>query len=179
MGRRLRSWGAQFTVLSLLRPWALRRRRQLGSHGLLGLLVALFLIVLAVWPAGGKWADSAPVSLRGDGTSWIVEATIDGRAQGQFLLDTGASYCVIAPDLARELSLLPTGRYATVATANGSVRAPIVLVRSLDLGGGVHAQDVEAIVHDAAPKLDGLLGLTFLNRYRYAVDPKRHLLHLE
>jgi hypothetical protein len=34
-------------------------------------------------------------------------------------------------------------------------------------------------VHDAAPKLDGLLGLTFLNRYRYAVDPKRHLLHLE
>jgi predicted aspartyl protease len=71
---------------------------------------------------------------------------------------------VIAPALARELSLAPTGAFATVATANGSVRAPIVLVRSLDLGGGVHAYDVEAIVHEGAPQLDGLLGLNFLNR---------------
>ena len=40
-------------------------------------------------------------------------------------------------------------------------------------------QDVEAIVHDAAPQLDDVLGLNLLNRYRYAVDPQRRLLQLD
>ena len=57
-----------------------------------------------------------------------VEATINGRTEALFLLDTGASYCVIAPSLARQLALPPTGSFATVLTANGAVRAPVVLV---------------------------------------------------
>ena len=124
-------------------------------------------------------AALALVALHGDGTSWVVRATLDGGTPAQFLLDTGASYCVIAPALASRLSLAPTGSFATIATANGPVRAPIVIVRELDLGGGVCAHDVEAIVHEAAPQLDGLLGLNFLNRYRYAVDPERRQLELE
>ena len=143
------------------------------------LLPGLFLTAIVLIAAKGQMTRRVPVSLHGDGTSWIVRATLDGRTKAQFLLDTGASYCVITPALARELLLEPTGSFATLATANGPVRAPIVIVRSLDLGGGVYAHDVEAIVHDAAPQLDGLLGLNFLNRYRYAVDPERRLLELE
>jgi aspartyl protease family protein len=136
--------------------------------------------VLGALPARGEWRTTpGSVPLRGDGTSWMVQVTINGRAQGLFLLDTGASYCVIAPALARELGLPPTGSFATVHTANGAVRAPVVRLRSLELGD-IHAHDVQAIVHDAVgPQLDGVIGLNFLNRFRYAVDPQRRLLELE
>ncbi len=144
------------------------------------LLVVLLGLALAVAPARAEWiAVRAPVPLRGDGTSWLVQATINGRAQGLFLLDTGASYCVITPGLARELALSPTGSFATVLTANGAVKAPVVRLRSLELNG-TRAHDIQAIVHDAVgPKLDGVIGLNFLNRYRYAVDPQRRELELE
>jgi clan AA aspartic protease (TIGR02281 family) len=109
----------------------------------------------------------------------MVHATINGKTRALFLLDTGASYCVVAPSLARELALPPTGSFATVLTANGAVRAPVVRLRSLEIGG-THAFDVQAIVHDAVgPRIDGVLGLNFLNRYRYSVDAERRLLELE
>ena len=141
------------------------------------LLVAL---ALAVWPVrGARPASAEPVPLRGDGTSWMVQATVNGRTQGLFLLDTGASYCVIAPALARALALPPTGSTATLHTANGLVRAPVVQLRSLVLGD-THVHDVQAIVHDAVgPGLDGVIGLNLLNRYRYAIDPQRRVLELE
>ncbi len=156
------------------------------------LAVVALVVALAIIPAWGGWPLSSgspasggwlvvrtPVPLRGDGTSWLVQATINGRTEGLFLLDTGASYCVITPSLARELALPPTGSFATVLTANGSVKAPIVRLRSLELNG-TRAADVQAIVHDAVvPKLDGVIGLNFLNRFRYAVDPQRRELELE
>jgi clan AA aspartic protease (TIGR02281 family) len=144
----------------------------------MGRVLAL-LAALAATPADGEpLSIRAPIPLRGDGTSWMVHATINGRTRGLFLLDTGASYCVIAPAFARELGVPPTGSFATVHTANGAVRAPVVRLRSLDLAG-TKALDVQAIVHDAVgPQLDGVIGLNFLNRYRYSVDPERRELEL-
>jgi len=142
-------------------------------------LLTIALTIGAVPVHGQPLSVASPVPLRGDGTSWMVQATINGRTRGIFLLDTGASYCVIAPSLARELALAPTGSFATVHTANGAVRAPVVRLRLLELGT-TRAHDVQAIVHDAVgPQLDGVIGLNFLNRYRYAVDPQRRELELE
>ena len=144
-------------------------------------LLGVLALALAVTTAArGEWMPVGyPVPLRGDGTSWTVQATINGRTDALFLLDTGASYCVVAPSLARQLALAPTGSFATVLTANGAVRAPVVRLRTLQLGG-MRALDVQAIVHDAVgPQIDGVLGLNFLNRYRYAVDAQRRLLELD
>jgi clan AA aspartic protease (TIGR02281 family) len=142
-------------------------------------LVGLLLLAVAIVPVRGVGRGApARIQLHGDEKSWLVEAAIDGRARGHFLLDTGSSYCVIAPALARELGLA-TESLAIVETANGSVNAPLVRLASLDLGGRVRVDDVQAIVHDAGPLLDGVLGLNLLNRYRYAIDPERRLLELE
>jgi clan AA aspartic protease (TIGR02281 family) len=143
-------------------------------------LAPLLAVVALIVPAFGEpTLVRAPIPLRGDGTSWMVHATVNGRSQGLFLLDTGASYCVIAPSFARELAIPPTGSFATVHTANGAVRAPVVRLRVVELAG-TRAHDVQAIVHDAVgPSLDGVIGLNFLNRYRYSVDPERRLLELE
>jgi len=87
----------------------------------------LAVVALTIGPAYGEpTLVRSPIPLRGDGTSWMVHATINGRTEGLFLLDTGASYCVIAPAFARELGVPPTGSFATVHTANGAVRAPVV-----------------------------------------------------
>ena len=81
--------------------------------------------------------------------------------------------------VARELALAPTGSFVEVHTANGLVRAPVVRLRTLELGD-TRASDVQAIVHDAVgPRLDGIIGLNFLNQYRYAIDPQRRILHLQ
>jgi len=144
--------------------------------------LALWLLAAAslALPATAEWRPaSGSIPLRGDGSSWMVHATINGRAQGLFLVDTGASYCVIAPGLARELAVSPTGSFATVQTANGAVRAPVVRLRVVELGE-TRARDVQAIVHDAVgPQLDGIIGLNLLNRYRYAIDPQRRTLELQ
>ena len=144
------------------------------------LLGVLALALAVVTAARGEWLPVGhPVPLRGDGTSWTVQATINGRTDALFLFDTGASNSVIAPSLARQLALPPTGSFATVLTANGAVRAPVVRLRTLPLGA-MRAHDIQAIVHDAVgPQIDGVLGLNFLNRYRYAVDAERRTRELE
>ena len=146
----------------------------------LGRLLATLALALLVLPAHADHRLlSNEVPLLGDGTSWMVTATLNGRVQGRFLLDTGASYCVVAPAFARQLALAPTGSFASVHTANGVVRAPVVRLRSVELGE-TRVRDVQAIVHDAVgPNLDGVVGLNFLNRFHYAVDPRRRVLTLD
>jgi aspartyl protease family protein len=146
-----------------------------GRLRLLGLAAAL----LAA-PGRSEWATGAPadVALDGDGAAWLVRATLNGKVKGLFLLDTGASVCVIVPGLARRLGAEPTGLEAELRTANGVVRAPVVRLRSVDVGGN-RARDVVAVVHAAvAPPIDGVIGLSYLNNFSYAIDPRRRVLRL-
>ena len=115
--------------------------------------------------------------LDGAGGAWRVRATLDGSMTGLFLVDTGASLCVLSPAVARRLSLAPGGK-AQLQTANGIVTAPLVRLRTVDVGGN-RARDVLAVVHAAVPPpLDGIIGLSFLDNFTYSVDPRRHTLRL-
>ena len=130
-------------------------------------------------PTRAEWAAGAQseVPLDGDGAAWRVRATLDGNVSGLFLLDTGASLCVLAPTVARRLRLAPAGQ-VQLQTANGVVTAPLVQLRSIDVGGN-RARDVMAVVHPAvSPPLDGVIGLSFLDHFTYSVDPRRHVLRL-
>jgi clan AA aspartic protease (TIGR02281 family) len=143
---------------------------------LLGIAVAL-----SAAPGRGEWTSGGTreVPLDGNGTSWLVHATLNGTVSGLFLLDTGASYCVLAPSTARRLRLPATGEQAQLRTANGIVRAPVVRIRTLDVGGN-RARDVPAVVHTAvSPPIDGVLGLSYLNNFSYGVDPRRRVLRLQ
>ncbi|MCW5892487.1 MAG: retroviral-like aspartic protease family protein [bacterium] len=128
----------------------------------------------ADWSAGG----SGEVPLDGDGTAWMVRATVNGTTRALFLVDTGASYCVLSSSLSRRLGLRPGKTTLDLQTANGTVTVPLVELRSLDVGGS-RAHGVQAVVHDAvnAP-LDGIIGLNFLNQFHYAIDPRRRTLRL-
>jgi clan AA aspartic protease (TIGR02281 family) len=145
------------------------------------LVAASVVVALAVpLPARGEWRRGAEgeVSLEGGNGSWIVRAIINGRLRGTFLLDTGASFCVLTPAAAERLGLAPGTQAVTLRTASGRVRAPLVQLASVEVGG-TRAQGVQAVVHGAVdPPLDGVIGLSFLNRFSYEVVPSRRVLRL-
>jgi aspartyl protease family protein len=148
---------------------------------LLRILALVALSGAAVLPrAEAEWASNADaeVRLEGDGGHWIVRATINGRLKGTFLLDTGATFCVLTPSAARQLGIAAGTRAVTLRTANGLVRAPLVELAAVEVGS-TRAQGVQAVVQEAveAP-LDGIIGLSFLNRFTYQVVPSRRVLRL-
>jgi len=139
---------------------------------LLGLVAALL-----ATPTAADWGTTE-VPLDGNGKSWLVHATLNGTVTGLFLLDTGASYCVLPPTTARRLGIKPTGEQMDLHTANGVVHAPVVRLRTVQIGSH-RARDVAAVVHGAvAPPLDGVIGLSYLNNYSYSIDPRRKTLRL-
>jgi len=142
-------------------------------------LLALGALLIAM-PLAADWAGGLQreVPLDGNGNTWLVHATVNGSMSGLFLLDTGASYCVLAPTAARRLGVKASGESVEIRTANGVVRAPVIELATVDVGGN-RARQVRAIVHPAvAPPLDGIIGLSFLNHFSYGVDPRRRVLRL-
>jgi clan AA aspartic protease (TIGR02281 family) len=111
-----------------------------------------------------------PIQVRGSGK--ICE--VDG------LLDTGASYFVIATqdalELGHDLTLAPR---LSVVTANGVVQAPLIVVESVQLGQYL-ARQVETLCLDmVGDRVSSLLGLSLLSRFRLVLDYKARPAMLE
>jgi len=143
-------------------------------------LAAAVLLALPAAGRAGEWQRSATeVLLEGTGHGWIVRATVNGRLAGRFLLDTGATFCVLTPAAAKRLRLQPGADRVTLRTASGVVQAPKVELASVQVGS-TRAVGVTAVIQPAvdAP-LDGIIGLSFLNRFSYAVVPGRRVLRLQ
>jgi clan AA aspartic protease (TIGR02281 family) len=99
-------------------------------------------------------------------STYVVSAVVNTRHAATFLVDTGASYTVITPRMAKQLGLKLGEDSATVpvATANGTVYAPLVKLKQLSLGG-MHVENVEAVVADLGDNnpISGLLGMSFFH----------------
>ena len=127
-------------------------------------------------------ARRVEVPIEGAGKILIVSASINQRGTGRYIVDTGATYCVISQERAKELSLSgrKDGEKIRVATANGVVEATLGEARRIDVGDAV-ARDVPVAVMagDPVPGFDGLIGLSFLQKFKYSVDSTEHVLKLE
>jgi aspartyl protease family protein len=109
---------------------------------------------------------------------WVLEARVNNLVSGRFLLDTGATSCVITPLMAGKLGLFPPARQIEVDTAAGTVRAGVVRLHSRAVGVR-RADEIQALVLDAVEDdLDGVIGLNFLDQFTYAIDPRRGVLEL-
>ncbi len=99
----------------------------------------------------------------------IVDVTIDGKTRAPMLLDYCASHTTLTPDLAKRLGL---------PDETGSR----VVVDELALGSEISSSSVHATVADLGQirkmsgrsDLAGILGGSFLYRYKITVDYKRH-----
>lgn len=99
----------------------------------------------------------------------------DARIEGQridFMVDTGASVVALNERSAARFGLRPlrSDYNATVATANGTLKAARARIAMMDVGGLV-VRDVEAMVLPDEALSENLLGLSFLSklkRFEYA-----------
>lgn len=115
----------------------------------------------------------------------MVNAVLNRRVAVSLLLDTGASLVVLPNNIAKKLGINTNEKEARVELqlADGrKVNASYVLLETIKV------QDVEAKNVDAAVLLDdvseigfkdGLLGMSFLNRFNFKVDQKSKRLILE
>jgi clan AA aspartic protease (TIGR02281 family) len=126
--------------------------------------------------------SKASIPFEKQGQVVIVEATLNKKAAGKFVVDTGASYTMISSAVAKELEIdiEQNRRTAPFQTANGIIQAPLISLESITLGG-MEIRDLTAAVHDILPdpRVAGLLGLNFLTNFRMDIDTQKGVLHLE
>jgi clan AA aspartic protease (TIGR02281 family) len=115
-------------------------------------------------PASTKTTHEIKLLPQLDNT-FVVPAMVNNKHTGTFLVDTGASYTVITPKMAKELGIRLDGSSSVeVNTANGTVHAPLVKIKQLSLGG-LQVENVEAVVADLGDvnPISGLLGMSFFH----------------
>lgn len=130
-------------------------------------------------PPAPRVPDRAAVAipLRRAGGNWFAEVVLNTTTKATFVVDTGASYCVISPKLATSLGLKPSHRVVTLQAVGGRSTVPLVTLRSIQVGKA-RAKDVDAAVQEIGPGVEGLLGNSFLSRYTVTLDPAQGVLHL-
>jgi aspartyl protease family protein len=102
---------------------------------------------------------------------FLTEARVDGQ-RFSVMVDTGASTIALNESSAARIGIRPTPKdyTATVATANGSVRAARTQIARIEIGPVV-VRDVDALVLPDSALSENLLGLSFLSklkRYEFA-----------
>ncbi len=121
------------------------------------------------------------VPIQKRGPSILVAAMVNGQPVGYFILDTGATFTSVSRQTARRLGITSQGTSVNLATASGVIQAPLALLDEVDIAGA-RTQHVPAVIHDlpnAPPSIVGLLGLSFLERFRVSLDLSSGVLLLE
>ena len=116
------------------------------------------------------------------GQTFVVQVRLNGTRDAKLILDTGAEISLLSHDVVLDLGLFPTSTTPTVTlnTVSGTARADVVIIESMAVGAA-EAHHVAVAVHDlpeAPPGVDGLLGLTFLNKFVVTLDPQHGTLYL-
>jgi clan AA aspartic protease (TIGR02281 family) len=121
-----------------------------------------------------------------DKQSIIVDCLLDNKVSAKLVLDTGATTVVLRNSVAKQLLGMNSGRFIPdmqVRLADGRIAsAKFIVIGSLRVQD-VEAKRVEACVLTSdvggADMKDGLLGMSFLKRFKFTIDQKEKKLILE
>ncbi len=124
---------------------------------------------VAATSPGGAGID-APLVRRGEVLT--TEVVVNGRKAQYFIVDTGASFVSINRQMAEDLGIIidKDTPLMPIATASDVILSPMVTLRSVRVGKA-EVEGVDAIVHNLPTDTAGLLGNSFLNKYRVVFDP--------
>lgn len=115
-------------------------------------------------PTQGDVRDDGTIAFSaGPDGHFRIQALVNG-SRVTFMVDSGATDVVLAPDDARRIGIDPANLSFTqfAQTANGTVRGASVELQSLIIGP-IDIRDMPATVN-GADMSDSLLGMAFLNR---------------
>jgi aspartyl protease family protein len=116
------------------------------------------------------------------GRALVVQARLNGSREAKLIVDTGANITVLSRKVAQEAGILPSSYISTTTlnTAGGPVQADVARLDTLAVGSAAVSQ-VSVAIHDlpdAPTGVDGLLGLTFLERFVVTLDTQKGELQL-
>lgn len=123
------------------------------------------------------------ISVTRKGNHLYADVVLNGRVNAKLLIDTGASFVVISPAVARKLNISMEGNRPDVklTLADGrEVPGKMLKLNSIGLGQ-VKADNVEAAViyqENAFSGFDGLLGMSFLKLFRFGINLEKEKLIL-
>lgn len=122
-----------------------------------------------------KELEPKEVGFSDKGNRIVVSALINNKVNASLLLDTGASIVMLSESIAKQLKIntkVAQKDIMDVQVADGrKVKAVYVVLDSLSVQG-VEAKNVDAsILLDAEENIeDGLLGMSFLNKFNFQID---------
>jgi clan AA aspartic protease (TIGR02281 family) len=102
---------------------------------------------------------------------FLTEVILNGKVKQNFVVDTGASFTLINRSTARELSLTvdETTPRLPVSTVSDVILCPLMTLRSVQVGKA-GAENVEALIYNMPSDNAGLLGNSFLNKFKVVID---------
>jgi clan AA aspartic protease (TIGR02281 family) len=102
---------------------------------------------------------------------WSAEVILNERVKKYLVIDSGASFILINRQTARELGLTidESTPFIPGNTVSGVILTPLVTLKSVKVGNAA-VENVEAVVYNMPSGQDGLLGNSFLNKFRVVLD---------
>jgi aspartyl protease family protein len=127
-------------------------------------------------------SEDSIIPLERQGGVWIARVEFNDLHQAKLIVDTGATFTTISEDLAFDTGIQSDPRNAKISlsTAGGSVQAKMGIAPRIRVG---HAgrDDVRVVIHtipNLPEGIDGLLGLSFFDRFMVRLDHSQRQLHL-
>ncbi len=116
-------------------------------------------------------SDGVEVNLYRKHELWLTEVLLNGKVKRHFILDSGASFTLINRQTANELGLIidEYTPFIPVATVSGVIFTPLVTLKSVQVGKA-ELENVEALIYTMPSESEGLLGNSFLNKFRIILD---------
>ena len=121
-------------------------------------------------------SDGVVEFIRASNGHFYIEAIINHKPI-IFLVDTGASDLVLSKRDAKKLgiSIKKSGKFKTYETANGTIRAAVVIIPEVKVGQFI-IKNVEASIN-LADMQESLLGMSFLNYFNFSIKGDRIILY--
>ena len=123
-------------------------------------------------------SGKAKIKISQDGHPIISQALINGVHAGRFMIDTGATVVVLSSAFAEKIGIHYQEWPACLSqTANGMADGHFGYVDQVALQG-VEARHIQTIVTKNLGGVDGLLGLSFLSRFKINMDAEKGYISL-
>jgi len=116
-------------------------------------------------------AEAVEVNLLRRHELLLVEVLLNNKVTRNFIVDSGASFTLISRQTANELGLIIDDNtpIIPVSTVNDVILTPLVTLRSLRVGNA-EVENVDALVYTMPSDKQGLLGNSFLNKFKVVLD---------
>jgi clan AA aspartic protease (TIGR02281 family) len=115
--------------------------------------------------------EGVTVDLVRSGEVSFTEVVLNESVKQNFIVDTGASFTVISREAARELGITidESTPLIPIATASSIIFNPLVTLRSIRVGEA-KVEYVDVLVHNLPGRSAGLLGNSFLSKFKVVLD---------